>query len=59
VVSDGDTGRLLTFEPNGKVALLAGPAEHRIAEALSLFENQDAEARAAYEKRLRAAGRKE
>ena len=56
VVSDGDTGRLLTFEPNGKVALLAGPAAHRIADALALFENQGAEARTAYEKRLRAAG---
>jgi sugar lactone lactonase YvrE len=59
VVSDGDTGRLLTFEPNGKVALLAGPAEHSIGEALARFGDHDAEARRAYEKRVRAAGLKE
>ena len=59
VISDGGTGRLLTFQPNGKVALLAGPAEHSIAEAMARFEDDDPHARQAYEKRLRTAGLKE
>jgi hypothetical protein len=59
VISDGDTGRLLVLDPNGKVALLAGPAEHSIAEAMRLFGDDDPHARTAYEKRLRAAGLKE
>jgi sugar lactone lactonase YvrE len=59
VISDGGTGRLLTFQPNGKVALLAGPAEHSITEAMARFEDHDPHARQAYEKRLRAGGLKE
>jgi sugar lactone lactonase YvrE len=59
VISDGATGRLLTFQPNGKVALLAGPAEHSIAEAMARFDNHEPVARKAYEKRLRASGLKE
>jgi hypothetical protein len=42
VISDGDTGRLLVLDPNGKVALLAGPAEHSIAEAMRLFDDPHA-----------------
>jgi hypothetical protein len=59
VISDGDTGRLLVLDPNGKVALLAGPAEHSIAEAMRLFGADDPHARTAYEKRLHASGLKE
>ena len=56
VIADGDTGRLLTLDGNGKVAVLAGPAERTVAEALSLYRTSDDAARAAYERRLRAAG---
>lgn len=56
VISDGDTGRLLTFDRDGKVAVLAGTAEHTIEDALRLYRTKDPEARAAYERRLRAAG---
>ncbi|HSA80483.1 MAG TPA: hypothetical protein VLE23_06645 [Geminicoccaceae bacterium] len=59
VISDGDTGRLLTFDSGGKIALLAGPAQHSIKDAMRLFRNNDPEARNAYEKRLRASGLKE
>jgi sugar lactone lactonase YvrE len=56
VISDGDTGRLLTLDREGKVAVLAGLAEHTVAQALRLYRTKDDAARAAYEHRLRAAG---
>jgi len=59
VISDGDTGRLLTIDLEGRVALVAGLTEHGIADAMGLFRNGDRDARGAYQKRLRAAGLKE
>jgi DNA-binding beta-propeller fold protein YncE len=56
VISDGDTGRVLTLDGEGKVAVLAGLAERTVAEALRLYRTNDDAARAAYEQRLRAAG---
>lgn len=56
VISDGDTGRLLTFDPGGKVALLAGPAARGLDDAMALFRNRDPHARAAYKSRLRTSG---
>lgn len=58
VISDGDTGRLLTLD-DGKVAVVAGPARRSIHDAMSLFRTKDPQARTAYESRLRAAGLKE
>jgi sugar lactone lactonase YvrE len=56
VISDGDTGRVLTLDGEGKVAILAGLAERTVAEAMRLYRTNDDAARAAYEQRLRAAG---
>ena len=59
VFSDGDTSRLLTFDPDGNVALVAGPAERSIDDAMRLLRPKAPQVRAAYERRLRAAGLKD
>lgn len=56
VISDGDTGRLLTFDGDGRIAVLAGAATRTVDDAMRMFRSKDPEKRAAYERRLRAAG---
>lgn len=56
VISDGDTGRVLTLGDGGQVIVVAGQVEHTIEDAMRLFRIGDSEARLTYERRLRAAG---
>lgn len=56
VIADGDSGRLLTRDDTGDVAIYAGPASRSVGDAMRLYGDQDPKAREAYERRLREAG---